>query len=1071
MKYRLILLAVAGTVLTAALAWAIVTFTLPLATRSMAEGYAPVAVELDDQEWQRLSELPKLRMGYIPNSYPLSFYSKRINGLGGVAGDYASLLSKALGLRFELVPVQTIPELYQLIKDGRVDFVPMLSTWYGGDTGLVFSQPYQHLPEVFVTRQDRAPILEVAELNGQHIVTAATAPTPAMLARMAPAALITMVSGPLEGLQMVADGEADAYVGNLAVVDVLIREQFSYRLKLAGPTGVVAPLGFAVTKEYAWLVPLLNRFLDAMPDRQQRQILNSWMAVQYNTGLDWARVVRTLLPAALGVLLVLSVLLFAYLKFRREALQRREAEARLIDVTRFLPAVVFQASMDAKGQLLFTYMSGNSNSIWGLSAEEMRAEPWKFLEKLVALDLNAFSTEMDRAERTNTPFLLEFRVRQEQGVRWIRGNAVPHAGPAGSVLWSGYWVDITDNREQAELLQEARDVAERATRSKTEFLAMMSHEIRTPLNGVIGMLEILGSTKLDSRQRSLLRVVDDSAENLLRLVNEVLDLSKIEAGMLELHEETLDIRTVVDQVLALFKPMAQSRGLSLHERVAPDVKLGLRGDAARLRQILMNLVSNAVKFTESGRVTVRIVVLKTTATHQRLRIEVIDTGPGVDEQTQARLFTPYVQGQAGGDTPTAVAGTGLGLSICRKLAEAMDGKIELSSELGVGTCVDVEVSLGLPPMPVVLPLIVCQEAFVNLPDAQTAQTIREFLQAVGIEPVVGAVKRPRRAENVGRLLVSKGRSPDEIKITLSLGSVGRRPDVSHISASPLSWVEFISLLSGEHLSDDDFPQQESFAAHYTEVDGQAQVVLPGKRVLVAEDNGASRRLMREQLAMLGYECDAVSDGLQALAMLRQRDYDLLITDCQMPEIDGIRLCEALRAMDAPANWQQLPVVMLSATTLDLSESHLASLVIRRVLLKPVKLGLLEEVLHQIFQKPETPNSAAPVDERQQALLEVFGSPEMVRQAIVWFSEAVEEDLTKLEPIIAQADVNAARAWVHRQAGTLATLGVADLLTQALSLERRLEHTSDVSLLQEVAVFAQALKLGVANLLKNTEHPS
>jgi signal transduction histidine kinase len=245
-------------------------------------------------------------------------------------------------------------------------------------------------------------------------------------------------------------------------------------------------------------------------------------------------------------------------------------------------------------------------------------------------------------------------------------------------------------RNAWQLNEHKRELAEQASLAKTRFLATLGHEVRTPMTGVLGMSELLLATPLDDKQRGYTHAIQNAGSHLLRLVNDALDIARIEAGKLELQQQDFDLRGLVDEVIGLTAPMAGQRGLAFADEIATGTPDALQGDPVRVRQILLNLLGNAIKFTERGGVTLRV----SPASPQGVRFEIADTGPGINEEQQARLFQRFEQAE-GARTAARYGGSGLGLAICQELALAMGGSIQVRSTPGVGTCFTVELPLAM----------------------------------------------------------------------------------------------------------------------------------------------------------------------------------------------------------------------------------------------------------------------------------------------------------------------------------------------------------------------------------------
>ncbi|MHC5541223.1 response regulator, partial [Singulisphaera rosea] len=299
-----------------------------------------------------------------------------------------------------------------------------------------------------------------------------------------------------------------------------------------------------------------------------------------------------------------------------------------------------------------------------------------------------------RALEIGEPYEVELEMTREDGLHhWIiaRGEAIRDA--SGRVVrLQGTSQDITERRAQHEELRQAHDQAVAATQAKGDFLANMSHEIRTPMNGVIGMTDLLLDTQLNDLQRRYAETIRTSGEALITVINDVLDISKIEAGKLKIEAVDFDLRTVMEEVVDLVATMAEQKGLKIRCRVAPDVPGRLVGDPVRIRQVLTNLVGNAVKFTDLGTVDLGAELIADDGPFAKLRILVRDTGIGIPEDHQADIFDSFMQVEGGNSR--SYGGTGLGLAICQKLTQLMGGRIGLESRPGFGSTFWFEVSLG-----------------------------------------------------------------------------------------------------------------------------------------------------------------------------------------------------------------------------------------------------------------------------------------------------------------------------------------------------------------------------------------
>jgi two-component system, sensor histidine kinase and response regulator len=615
--------------------------------------------------------------------------------------------------------------------------------------------------------------------------------------------------------------------------------------------------------------------------------------------------------------------------------QARDSELRLREMADSVPGVVYQMRIGEDGARRYTFLSDGVRTLRGYSREEVLGDVGLLFRQVVDEDKPLLERAIAAAVETLTPMLVEHRIRMHDGtVKWLQSAAVPSKVEDGAVVLNGYWVDVTRHRDMEIELAEAKTAADAANRAKSSFLANMSHEIRTPMNAIIGMSYLALRTDLDPKQRDYVQKIHNAGNALLGIINDILDFSKIEAGKLDLETVDFDLDEALANLATVTSQKAQDKGLEYVFDVAPSVPRALRGDPLRLGQILVNLVNNALKFTDTGEVCV-VVRSQPTDGKIHLSVSVRDTGIGMTPEQAARLFTPFTQ--ADGSTTRRFGGTGLGLSICKRLAEMMGGDIGVTSTAGRGsdfhfTALFERGTAAIERTRVVPDVLNGMRILVADENPMTREVMRSALSALPV--------RVETAESAGAStdLVCGAASTDPFGLVIldsktldpaligRLGAVSPRPRIILVVTFGQDAGEPGNARNGvDGLLLKPFSQSSLIDMLMTQFGSQAllgrsspQVSVPrfhGARALLAEDNELNQQIAVELLSAAGISVDVAKDGQAAVERLRSEGpatYDLVFMDLQMPVMDGH---EATREIRSNPHLATVPIVAMTASAM------------------------------------------------------------------------------------------------------------------------------------------------------------
>ena len=898
--------------------------------------------------------------------------------------------------------------------------------------------------------------------------------------------------------QLIKDPAQDR---RLRGVEPLIEQELAFSkesIRLRREKGPAAAAALFQTGKGKKIVDQLRELAREM-DQAEMQLLADRSAHE-RRGAKFA-----LIASGAGVILNLCVYSFLFYLVRREIRQRdaaeqavRASEERRKYFVEHSSDIIYRTGRDG----VFVFVSPVVEAILGyqpaelvgLSGLDLVAPAWR---KRVA----RFYVQQLKKQILNSYY--SFPVNRKDGSEvWLGQNVLLMKQGDNVTGMQVVARDITGGVQLEEELGRARDMALESARLKSEFLGNVSHEIRTPMNGIIGMASLLADTQLDKDQHHFVNSIRESADSLLSIINDLLDFSKIEAGKLHVELVEFELVPLVEGAVSIFTKPAESKQLELTSSIEADVPVYVNSDSARLRQILINLVGNAVKFTQQGEVALSVRCIERSTTEAMLRFEVRDTGIGIDPEAQTKLFNAFTQ--ADGSTARRFGGTGLGLAISKQLVEAMGGEVGVASRVGEGSKFWFTLPVLLPDQSEAsetrsLTDLEGLRALVVDDQATNRKVIKKQLTSWGVfaveaESFETALKALRFAtmhsrpfdvalidglidDRDGLELARAIRNDEEIPslLLILVCTFGQRPPENQLKEAgfraslmkPVRRSELYDCLvtvttnvalglrpslvaAGRDEARSDIPE------------GDGSISLrPQTTLLVVEDNPINQEVARYQLEKMGYRADIAKDGIDALAMLELSDYALVLMDCHMPQMDGFETTARIRSRSDDK--AQIPIIAVTASGGAGERDKCLQAGMDDFLLKPFRKEELSEKIAKWL--PSAPlseevaklggvlsDTANDVAKGLKQLEEDYGK-EMVVKIVEMFIPDANARIAKIDQAIKQEDFGALEEAAHGLKSGAANIGAKEMaqLCQQLETQGELGQLGNASELLEKLV--------------------
>ncbi|VAW87926.1 diguanylate cyclase/phosphodiesterase (GGDEF & EAL domains) with PAS/PAC sensor(s) [hydrothermal vent metagenome] len=1036
-------------------------------------------INLTPQARAWLQKHPAIRFTGDPNWLPFEAFTEQ-NEHVGIISEILDLMEQQIGVQFERKPSGTWLNALSMARRGEIDVI-------SGDLAdeeirrtHAFTKPYLSRPLAIVMRTEQTDIIpDLYDIADRRIAVIEGYGYTWELAQHYPEIDFIAIENIQTALTDLSSGHVDALIVTFTAGSYQINQMGLTNLRIVGSLPIEMKVGLAVRKDWPELLAILNQAIDLITPAEKHKIVDQWMQEKYIEHIDY----RLLWQVVIGAMAILFLILLWGYTIQRQKERLRISEER------------FQLAMAATSDGLWdwnvtngeVYYSPGYMTMLGYAPDEFAAHEATWETLLHPDDKAAAIAEVREAIDQATPrYEHEFRLRAKDGeYRNIlsKGGVVSLDSQGNASRSVGTQTDITQQKNIAQALHDAKEQAELANRFKSEFLANMSHEIRTPLNAIMGMTYLAHQTKLTPRQHDYLNNILSSSRTLLSVINDILDFSKIEAGHLNMEETDFLLEGVFESLSNLESMRAAEKGVEIIYTIDREVPRSLVGDPLRLGQVLINLTSNAVKFTEQGQIVVAVSLQKRHTERVVLCFSVQDTGIGIERNQMPHLFDPFTQ--ADGSITRKYGGTGLGLAISKQLVSMMGGEIGVKSEPGSGSTFYFSAEFRRSRNEV-------EAAFIPTPDlhgmrvlvvddnATTRQTLQAMLESFTFEVTTvasgaAALAELEHASNETskpfyKLLLMDWDMPgmDGVESsnlirqnnwlpqlpTIMMVTAYGREEVMH-AASRVGIERFLIKPVNPSTLFDTIIDTLTPSANGTPASPQQHNIAPdlhGASVLVVEDNRINQQVIQELLEASGIRVTITNNGAMAVQAVHTNVFDLVLMDLQMPDMDGY---QATRMIRRNPQFKQLPIVAITAHAMAGDREKCLAAGMNDHLPKPIDPDLLYSTLSKWIVLPaQTTHPAEEATNRRKkvsgdvallpatlpginidkGLLRIGGNRQLFRTLLLQFIEDHCDDDTTLINALEAEDKGRARRIVHTLRSVAGSIGAEPLEEKCEALE-------------------------------------
>ncbi|MFH1137401.1 MAG: transporter substrate-binding domain-containing protein [Pseudomonadota bacterium] len=1045
-------------------------------------------LSLGPEEKAWLNEHRTLKAASDPNYAPVEFLDDD-GRVKGIAIDYLNLVAQKLGIEISFTSAPTWDKTQEMFHQGGFDLFSALALTPERQGTVLFTQPYLTLPTAIFTRHEIPYINNLEELAGQKVAVVKGYAMAEWVGKYYPNIPLVETPDITTALNLLQSKEVFAYIGSILTTSHYIRKNGYTNLKVTGQTDFKYQLALAAAKDQPLLSGILQKALDSMDEREKNSIFQKWISVTYEQRVDYSLLWKFMV----GALVILILFFYWNRRLSIEIKERKQVEQAL-NVSRDRLELALEGGNLGFWDIDLKTGRTTTNERWsemlGYEPGEIKADRDFWIQSVHPDDRDmVLKTGRDYRDGLTPLYDAEYRILDKQGeIRWqlSKGAIVERNGQGRALRIVGTVMDITARKQAEELLHQAQNAAEEANRAKSDFLAHMSHEIRTPMNAIIGMVHLALQTDLTPKQRDYIKKIRSSANSLLGIINDILDFSKIEAGKLQIENINFDLNEIMEALSSLMTMLAQEKKLELLFDAARDVPSSLVGDPLRLSQVLTNLVSNAIKFTETGEIVVSTEVVRKIDHRVLIRFSVKDDGIGLTEEQVNRLFQAFSQADA--STTRKYGGAGLGLAICRRLVNLMGGDIWVKSRPGEGSVFFFTVEFGLAeekPATVASTDLRGMRVLVVDDNSTSREILQAQLEALTFEVVLaasgeeGLTEITNAVSSAGRpfsLVLMDWRMPglsglEASRIIRENPRVNPQPKI--IMVSVYAREELIK--EAESLGLDGFlikPVTQSMlfdaimkafgrekpdpadARGLSRKKDAGSARLGGVRVLLVEDNEINQQVAQEILEQAGVVVSIAENGREAIDFLLKQEIDLVLMDIQMPIMEGLEATREIRKIPRFAN---LPIIAMTAHALSGDREKSLAAGMNDHINKPIDpdelLAVLAHWLPRDSRAAPLPavrdEKPAPAPNQESApvlpglavavgLKRLGGNSDLYRSLLIKFRDNHSGAVQEIRKSIADGRLEPAARLAHTLKGIAGNVAAEKIFRSALDLENVLK---------------------------------